>query len=292
MVFAPDIDAAASQAYESKGGFFSGGKRTNKKFYEDLSRGRKTQEREKALEIPGELSALERFKKSQQITDTNPYGRDGFMTRVFGISPSNVDYSKRIPSQGIQDIINTKYRQFLDPFVSGTSGALKRGVREGQTTGFGKAKSVPKQQSGKEVLARALFSSASPLGLPLSFLDTKERMISDSPEYTQRVSEGPQGIMGYVNKAVSPLLGGADVPQGIETLTSAFKNILNLTGRGGPEEVPTDRPSFIMNPARDNPVVDETSIIPLNAFENMDIAFQTRDMLPSILEFEALRRLV
>jgi len=98
--------------------------------------------------------------------------------------------------------------------------------------------------------------------------------------------------MGYVNKAVSPLLGGADVPQGIETLTSAFKNILNLTGRGGPEEVPTDRPSFIMNPARDNPVVDETSIIPLNAFENMDIAFQTRDMLPSILEFEALRRLV
>jgi hypothetical protein len=197
---------------------------------------------------------------------------------------------------------------------------LKRGVREGQTTGFGKAKSVPKQQSGKEVLARTLFSSASPLGLPLSFLGTKERMISGSPEYTQRMSEGPQGIMGYVSRAASPLLGGADVPQGIETLTSAFKNILNLTGRGGPEEAPTDRPSFIMNPARDNPVVDE----------NMDIAFQTRDnlnnvpnlqqyrkygpsvpldmdnrtipdkkqspvykdILPSILEFEALRRLV
>ena len=53
MVFAPDIDAAAAQNYESKGWFFKDGQRTNKKFYEDLSKNQKKKEREKTLEIIG-----------------------------------------------------------------------------------------------------------------------------------------------------------------------------------------------------------------------------------------------
>ena len=91
-------------------------------------------------------------------------------------------------------------------------------------TGFGIAGSVPRQQSGQEVLARALFSKASPLGLPLAFLDTKEQMIEGSPEFTERLSEGPQGTLGYLNRAVSPLIGGADIPSGITSLKNKLKN--------------------------------------------------------------------
>ena len=235
MVFAPDIDAAAAQNYESKGGFFKDGERTNKKFYEDLSKNQKKKEREKTLEIIGKepLSAVERFKKSQGMTDKNPFGSQGFFTRVFGINPNKLDYSKQIPSQGIQTIIESRFNQFIDPFQSGIPdagqigterGALKKPIKKGQMTGFGIAGSVPRQQSGQEVLARALFSKASPLGLPLAFLDTKEQMIEGSPEFTERLSEGPQGTLGYLNRAVSPLIGGADIPSGITSLKNKLKN--------------------------------------------------------------------
>tara|TARA_A100001015_G_scaffold319159_1_gene441231 strand:+ start:3294 stop:4328 length:1035 start_codon:yes stop_codon:yes gene_type:complete len=255
MVFAPDIDAAASQNYESKGGFFSGGKRTNKKFYENLSKKDKKKEREKAMEILGEggLSAIDRFKKSQGMTDTNPYGNQGFFTRVFGINPNKMDYSRQIPSQGIQNIISSKFDQFIDPFQAGIPdagqigterGALKRPIKKGQMTGFGIASAVPRQQSGKEVLARALFSKASPFGLPLAFLDTKEQMIEGSPEFTERLSEGPQGSLGYINRAITPLVGGADIPSGISTLRDSLREFF----RGGKKQ-PTNTNQGTMSPS-------------------------------------------
>lgn len=89
----------------------------------------------------------EDYFAENQITETNPYGKRGFFSRMFGIDPSKIDYSdqmSRATRIGIMNNMFSKYANpFNDPSVAGynpafasgdiESGILRSGVSVGQT---------------------------------------------------------------------------------------------------------------------------------------------------------------
>lgn len=92
-------------------------------------------------------------------TATNPYGKQGFFSRVFGIDPSKISYTNNIPggNQGIAQLNSLAYDRYMNPAarinifgdeVGGdpTTGQLRTGVQPGDLTRFGRA--VPARREG------------------------------------------------------------------------------------------------------------------------------------------------
>ena len=51
------------------------------------------------------------------MTDTNPYGNDGFFSRVFGIDPNKIDYTNNLGPRGIENVKRQAYDRFMNPFA-------------------------------------------------------------------------------------------------------------------------------------------------------------------------------
>ena len=89
----------------------------------------------------------EDYFAEQGITETNPYGKQGFFSRMFGIDPSKIDYSNQMSRATRIGIMNNAYSKYANPFndpnqpaynpafASGDvdAGILRSGVRAGQT---------------------------------------------------------------------------------------------------------------------------------------------------------------
>lgn len=104
---------------------------------------------------PGYMNFNE-FKAVRGMTDTNPYGNDGFFTRVLGIDPSKIDYSNNLSQQGIANVSRVAYDRFLNPFAKVSSvtgrpvggdaatGTPRYGISPGEQTIAGIAREVPR----------------------------------------------------------------------------------------------------------------------------------------------------
>tara|TARA_R100001086_G_scaffold218551_2_gene135273 strand:+ start:520 stop:1725 length:1206 start_codon:yes stop_codon:yes gene_type:complete len=91
------------------------------------------------------------FENVAGMTDTNPYGRDGFFTRVFGIDPDKIDYTSNLGPRGIENVKRQAYDRFLNPFATTdafgrptmgadpAAGTTRSGVQPGDLTVFGPA---------------------------------------------------------------------------------------------------------------------------------------------------------
>ena len=91
------------------------------------------------------------FESLSGMTETNPYGNDGFFSRVFGIDPSKIDYTNTLGTQGIANVKRQAYDRFMNPFAqvdafgrptmgaSEARGTTRSGVRPGDLTIFGPA---------------------------------------------------------------------------------------------------------------------------------------------------------
>ena len=91
------------------------------------------------------------FEAVSGMTDTNPYGNDGFFSRVFGIDPSKIDYTSNLGPQGIENVKIQAYDRFVNPFAqvdafdrptmgaSFAQGTTRSGVHPGDLTIFGPA---------------------------------------------------------------------------------------------------------------------------------------------------------
>ena len=94
-------------------------------------------------------------------TETNPYGNEGFFTRVLGLDPSSVSYTDQFantPGQ-INRLNELAYDRYMRPFaetdmrgrrVGGdmTTGVTRFGVEPGMLTRFGVAEAPPSNVSG------------------------------------------------------------------------------------------------------------------------------------------------
>ena len=91
------------------------------------------------------------FESLSGMTETNPYGNDGFFSRVFGIDPSKIDYTNTLGTQGIANVKRMAYDRFMNPFAqvdafgrptmgaSEARGTTRSGVQPGDLTIFGPA---------------------------------------------------------------------------------------------------------------------------------------------------------
>jgi hypothetical protein len=179
----------------------------------------------------------DQYNRNKQITETNPYGEDGFFSRVLGIDPSKISYAGNFstnPSQDLairQGIANNQFDKFTNPMrdLGQRPGTVRPGLSAGDMTAFGPVQSQYKQQTPQEMAARF---GAGVLGGPLfggilSQLGTKENVIAGlSPGFDPNNPRGPQGMLG---KIASTLSGGLDPTQataraaaGIQSLRDRF----------------------------------------------------------------------
>ena len=105
---------------------------------------------------PGYMNFNE-FRAVKGMTNTNPYGNDGFFSRVLGIDPRKIDYTSNLGQQGIANISRVAYDRFLNPFAKVSSvtgrpvggdaatGTPRYGISPGEQTIAGIAREVPRQ---------------------------------------------------------------------------------------------------------------------------------------------------
>lgn len=64
-----------------------------------------------------DILSKEQFFNQNQITLQNPYGSQGFFTRLFGRDPSSVDYSNQLDEQTRRQIMDLAYDRYRNPFA-------------------------------------------------------------------------------------------------------------------------------------------------------------------------------
>ena len=111
------------------------------------------------LQDPGTgYMTRQEFETVSGMTDTNPYGNDGFFSRVFGIDPRKIDYTSNLGPRGIENVKRQAYDRFMNPFArvdafgrptmgaNAALGTTRSGVQPGDLTVFGPA--VEARQEG------------------------------------------------------------------------------------------------------------------------------------------------
>ena len=200
-------------------------------------------------ETTGEVLSQAGFNQAMNISVKNPYGDQGFFTRVFGIPAEYLDYrSLGIDTGGIANLAYARYR---NPFVgvkdgqvipgSGVEGLddlkLREGLSAGEKTRYGEVVSIDRPQGIGEATARTLFGLATPLGPLTSVLGTNQLAIAPntatafkgSPNYDPKLDpsspeyEGPQSFLGQLGSGIERITFG-----GAEPLTKGTKGILDL----------------------------------------------------------------
>ncbi len=165
---------------------------------------------------PGYMNFNE-FKAVSGMTKTNPYGNDGFFSRVLGIDPSNIDYTSNLGPQGIENVSRIAYDRFLNPFAKVSSvtgrpvggdaatGTPRYGISPGEQTIAGIAREVPR--TGLDALVS---------GIP--FIGGIDRMFGDRPtritpmeDYEQQQQALGMGanLYGKPGSSISSMIEGA-----------------------------------------------------------------------------------
>lgn len=167
-------------------------------------------DRNRARSRPDFLSRDE-FETASGMTDTNPYGNEGFFSRVFGIDPSKIDYTNNLGPQGIENVKIQAYDRYLNPFAkfdafdrptmgaNASLGLTRSGVQPGDMTIYG-----PAIQSQREGIA-GLFENTM-----LGSLMPKQARI---PGYDRNVL--------LPDLMAAPAVGGGTEPLGIPYFTSS-----------------------------------------------------------------------
>lgn len=160
------------------------------------------------------------FNAVNQITSTNPYGKQGFFSRVLGIDPNNIDYSNNMSLSNRVSIANNQFSKFANPqnapgqlgynpqYASAPVGQLRSGVQKaGYQTAYGPVMGQAREQSITEMGVRGAMGLFGGLpGLALGQIGTTE--------YGLPAQAGYQGLPGFDSfdpnnpRAGSGILGG------------------------------------------------------------------------------------
>ena len=170
-VQAGDIDRGGFTARERAAGLNTIGGRRETRF-NDGGRGGYERMNAPTREGTGYMSRSE-FEAVSGMTDTNPYGNDGFFSRVFGIDPDKIDYTSNLGPRGIENVKRQAYDRFLNPFAQidafgrptmfadASTGSTRSGVQPGDLTVFGPAVEA-KQEGIAGLLQNTMLGSLMP----------------------------------------------------------------------------------------------------------------------------------
>jgi len=143
------------------------------------------------------------FLKETGRSDTNPYGNDGIVSRLTGVSPDKVNYTSNIGAAGIESLNRLAYDQFLNPLDS--QGRVRGMLREGSPTRYGDVVRDPTRRRDLGV-----FSVIPGLGMISSMMGGRSELAVpagpprpgpfttpfNSPLDTPSLSPTPSGLMG------------------------------------------------------------------------------------------------
>lgn len=172
------------------------------------------------------------FNTQRGITASNPYGKEGFFSRVFGIDPSKIDYSGNMDLNTRMGIASNQFSKYMNPqnvkgqigynpaYDTAEKGKLRAGVQDkNYQTVYGPVMEQARKQSTGEMLARGVMGLAGgPIGMALAQLGTKEYGLPGVDGFQSFDPNNPNpggGILGQ-------FLGGLNPTQAKEALVGAF----------------------------------------------------------------------
>jgi hypothetical protein len=191
------------------------------------------------------------FNAKNQISSKNPYGKQGFFSRVLGIDPNSIDYSNNMNLSTRLSIANNQFSKFANPqntpgqlgynpqYASAPVGQVRSGVQKaGYQTAYGPVMGQAREQSIGEMLARgAMGLFGGPVGMLMGQLGTQEYGLPGQPGFDSFNPNNPRaggGILG------SMMLGGlntsqaaAQAAQAVDTLRARFSPTLAATTNAG-----------------------------------------------------------
>lgn len=225
------------------------------------------------------FAAQDAYNTAHGITATNPYGKQGFFSRVFGIDPSKIDYSGNMDLNTRMGIANNQFSKYANPqnkpgmlgynpdFPTAKEGELRAGAQSaGFKTKFGDVMGQARQQTTSEMIARGLMS-LTPLGPIVGMLDTQEYGLPGQPGFESFDPNNPRAGGGIL----SAMLGGLNPTQAKEALVGAFAPVApaptpTQIGSVTPSQYET-RADIIARTSQ-HPLTGETSIVDgLNGFQ-------------------------
>jgi hypothetical protein len=172
------------------------------------------------------------FNSQRGITASNPYGKEGFFSRVLGIDPKNIDYSQNMNLSTRMGIANNQFSKYMNPqnrkgqigynpaYDEAEKGKLRAGVQdENYQTVYGPVMEQARQQSMGEMIARgAMGLFGGPIGMALGQLGTQEYGLPGLDGFDSFDPNNPRqggGILGA-------MLGGLNPTQAKDALVGAF----------------------------------------------------------------------
>tara|TARA_R100001460_G_scaffold2321_4_gene7648 strand:+ start:16090 stop:17751 length:1662 start_codon:yes stop_codon:yes gene_type:complete len=189
----------------------------------------------------------ENFNKAQGITATNPYGNQGFFSRVFGIDPSKISYTNLMSKDQINKIASNQYSKYRNPFndpnqpaynpsfASGdmNSGILRSGVSTGQTvidprTGQETTvESFRQPMSGMDTAASLALTAGLPIaGSALADIGSRVKGLEGQPptiDGQQATERGSSLLSGILGPGVEKISGSRLLDQVMQTASDIFK---------------------------------------------------------------------
>ena len=221
------------------------------------------------------------FNSQRGITASNPYGKEGFFSRVLGIDPSKIDYSGNMDLNTRMGIASNQFSKYMNPqnvkgqigynpaYDTAEKGKLRAGVQdENYQTVYGPVMEQARKQGTGEMLARgAMGLFGGPIGMALAQLGTKEYGLPGVTGFDSFDPNNPNpggGILGQ-------FLGGLNPTQAKEALVGAFAPVAPAPtpmqiGSVTPSQYET-RADIIARTSQ-HPLTGETSIVDgLNGFQ-------------------------
>ena len=217
-------------------------------------------------ETSGQVLSQAGFNQAMNITTKNPYGDQGFFTRVFGIPADILDYTNLGIDTG--GIANLAYDRYKNPFGKVQSGVkfedlkLREGMSEGEKTRFGEIAQIDRPQGVGETIARTGFG-LTPLG-PIAALMGKDQLalrpdeklnFKGSPNYDPTLDrnnslyQGPQGFLGQIGKGIESITFG-----GARPISKTSKGILDLIEGQNDKDITTSGIGTVNKEVTDNAV--------------------------------------
>ena len=239
------------------------------------------QEHGKGYNIGNADNAQATFNAINGITTDNPYGKQGFFSRTFGIDPQDISYADQMSFSTRQAIANNQFSKFANPqnipgqigynpaFPTAEKGKLRPGVQKaGFETQYGKVMGQYAEQSTPDMIARGIMGLfGGPVGLAAAQIGTQEYGIPGLPGFESFDPNNPRGPQSIAGKVASALTGGIDPTQAAAKAASAANAISDY---------------FSGKPSAPAQVQSVTQQAPVQGFEDAKSRFSTGVSRPDV----------
>lgn len=197
------------------------------------------------------------LQTARGITETNPYGYEGFFSKAFGIDPSKIDYSGIMSASSISDIANANYNRYVNPMndpnrpgfdpnrLAGTTQKdLNKGFGSlfgsslGEQTQLGRIKEQkPDPLSGKDTLALNIFSlvggglpslMANINANPSNFVPEQAPQYDPTRDPTSKEYDSETYDKSYISGAIDTMFGEGTTRQATTLVEDAVNYLSNL----------------------------------------------------------------